>query len=155
MWETAIRYRRRPTAVLTTVALSAVIHTLMVLAFHFAVRVFAPENPALLGSLPEHCVIAPIGFIAQALIPLPGGLGAGEAVFGGLYQLIRQSADAEVMKQAGTVGLAGRLTLRVIEWGIGLICYIAYLRMKAELPKAEENDGEPTFVRPEPPSAGR
>ena len=155
LWETAIQYRRRPKAVLAAVALSAVIHTLMVLAFHFAVRVFAPENPDLLGSLPEHCVIAPIGFIAQALIPLPGGLGAGEAVFGGLYQLIRQSADAEVMKQAGAVGLAGRLTLRVIEWGIGLVCYVAYLRMRAELPKAEENGGEPTPVRLESPSAGR
>ncbi len=149
LWETAIRYRRRPTAVLATVALSAVIHTLMVLAFHLAVRVFPPENLELLGSLPEHCVIAPIGFIAQALIPLPGGLGAGEAVFGGLYQLIRQSADTEVMRQAGAVGLAGRLTLRVIEWSIGIACYIAYLRMKAELPKAEETENA---INPDPAS---
>lgn len=149
LWETAIRYRRRPTAVLGVVALSAVIHTLMVLAFHFAVRVFAPENLALLGSLPEHCVIAPIGFIAQALIPLPGGLGAGEAVFGGLYQLIRQSADAELVKQAGAVGLAGRLTLRVIEWTLGVVCYLVFLRMKAELPTEQETEGA---INPDPAS---
>lgn len=161
LWETAIRYRRRPTAVLATVALSAVIHTLMVLAFHFAVRVFAPASPELLGSLPEHCVIAPIGFIAQALIPLPGGLGAGEAVFGGLYRLIRgatglptdtetETAAKELLNESvQAVGLAGRLTLRVIEWGIGLICYIAYLRMRDELPTEKETEGA---INPDPAS---
>ena len=141
LWETAIRYRRRPTAVMTAVAMSAVIHTLMVLAFHFAVRVFPPTDLALLGSLAEHCVIAPIGFIAQALIPLPGGLGAGEAVFGGLYQLIRHSLPVEMVKEAGAVGLAGRLTLRVIEWTLGVVCYIAYLRMRTELPKPDDAEG--------------
>ncbi len=161
LWETAIRYRRRPKAVLATVGLSAVIHTLMVLAFHFAVRVFNPEVPAAPevgvpsaairpGQLSEHCVIAPVGFIAQALIPVPGGLGVGEAVFGELYKLIRgvevavadpddvKAAKKVVNDEAGAVGLAGRLTLRLIEWALGLVCYVAYLRMRAELPTAEE-----------------
>ncbi len=72
---------------------------------------------------------------------MPGGLGAGELTFGGLYNLIRPGAEA--------VGLAGRLTLRLIEWSVGLIGYIAYLRMRDQLPiKEAENP-----VLPTPPPA--
>jgi hypothetical protein len=54
--------------------------------------------------------------------------------FGGLYNLIRPGAEA--------VGTAGRLTLRLIEWSVGLIGYIAYLRMKTELPIKEAENAE-------------
>jgi uncharacterized protein (TIRG00374 family) len=140
LWFTARQYRARPTAILVGVGLSAVAHTLMLFAFHFAVRVYPPLNPdfsvneALIGTLPEHLVIAPIGFIVQALIPLPGGLGASEFTFGGLYTLIRPNGGE-------WVALWGRLALRAVEWGIGLIGFIAYLGMKAELP-AEKKEAE-------------
>lgn len=136
LWFTARQYRMRPLAVLLGVGLSAVSHTLMMLVFHFAVRVFPPllpdgtVNEALIGSLPEHIVIAPIGFIVQAIIPLPGGLGASELTFGGLYELIRPGGG-------NVVGLTGRLALRVVEWVIGGIGYIAYLSTKDELPVRE------------------
>jgi uncharacterized membrane protein YbhN (UPF0104 family) len=130
LWYTVWTYRQRPKTVLAVVAMSAVVHTGFVTMYHLATRVFPPENVALLGTLPEHFVIAPIGFIVQAIIPVPGGLGAGELTFGGLYRLIR-GPDGEA------VGLAGRLTLRLIEWTIGLIGYVAYLRMRTELPVAE------------------
>ncbi len=131
LWYTVRAYRKRPGTVMTVVAMSAVVHTGFVGMFHCATRVFPPEDVAQLGTLPEHFVIAPIGFIVQALIPVPGGLGGGELTFGGLYNLIRPGAEA--------VGLAGRLTLRLIEWSVGLIGYIAYLRMRDELP-VEESD---------------
>lgn len=76
-----------------------------------------------------------IGFIVQALIPVPGGLGGGELTFGGLYALI-------CGPEGEAVGLAGRLALRLIEWVVGLIGYIAYLRMKAELPTAADEENE-------------
>ncbi len=127
LWYAAWQYRQRPLTVLAAIGLSAVAHTGMMFSYHFAVQVFPPANPELLGTLPEHFVIAPIGFIVQALIPVPGGLGGGELTFGGLYVLIRGPLGEPV-------GLAGRLALRLIEWCVGLIGYIAYLRMKAELP---------------------
>lgn len=127
LFETGLRYRRRPKAVLAGVGLSAVGHLLMMLLFHFAVQVYPPADPAMLGTFAEHIVIAPIGFIVQAVVPLPGGLGVAEFSFGGLYEMIRPGGG-------NVVGLTGRLALRVIEWVLGGVCYIVYLTMKAELP---------------------
>lgn len=127
LFETGLRYRRRPKAVLAGVALSAVGHLLMMLLFHFAVQIFPPADPAMLGTFAEHIIIAPIGYIVQAVVPLPGGLGVAELSFGGLYELIRPGGGK-------IVGLTGRLALRVIEWTLGGVCYIVYLTMKAELP---------------------
>ncbi len=124
MWFAVAMYRRRPRVIYLAVPLSALAHTLMVLAFHCAVRVYPTQAPA---EIAEHFVIAPIGFIAQAFIPLPGGLGGAEAVFGYLYAL---------MERPELTGVTGRLTMRVIEWSLGLFGYLVFLRMKAELPTA-------------------
>ncbi|HVK17938.1 MAG TPA: lysylphosphatidylglycerol synthase transmembrane domain-containing protein [Fimbriiglobus sp.] len=123
-------FGQRPRSVMGAVATTAVAQTAMMLMFHYAVRIFPPADPALLGTLAEHFVILPIGYIVQAVIPLPGGLGVGELTFGGLYKMIRGEAGY-------AVGLAGRLALRLVEWCVGLIGYIAYLRMRDELPVAE------------------
>lgn len=142
LWYTIWTYRQRPRTIVIVVLMSAVVHTGFVMIFHLCVQVFPPENAALMGTLPEHFVIIPIGYIVQALIPVPGGLGGGEFTFGGLYKLIRgQEGEA--------VGVAGRLTMRVIEWTIGLTGYIAYLRMRDELPvEVEETESkkEPATV---------
>lgn len=133
LWFTIITYRRRPATVVAVVALSAVVHVGFVLMFHLAVQVFPPSDRTLLGSLPEHFVVCPIGFIVQAAVPLPGGIGGGEFTFGGLYKLIRPGAA-----DAAAVGLAGRLTLRVVEWTLGLVGYVAFLWMRKELPAMTE-----------------
>lgn len=143
LWDAARHYRQKPGTILMCVGISALAHTGLIYAFHTAVQAFPPANPNLIATLPETFVIAPLGFIAQALIPLPGGLGAAELTFGGLYELLRG-------KEGEAVGLAGRLTLRVAEWLIGLVGYIAYLRTKAELPVAVD----PTGPRPAPPPLG-
>ena len=137
LWFTAVQYGKRPAAILQGIALSAVAHTLMMLSFHHAVHIFPARDPNSIATLPEHFVILPIGYIFQALVPLPGGLGISELSFGGLYELIGRG---------GPEGIAGRLSLRLIEWGLGLVCYIVYLRMKAELPaqtKADTDDTDP------------
>ncbi len=135
LWETALRYRQRPMAILVGIGLSAVSHTLMMLLFHFAVQVFPPEDATKLGHFAEHIVIGPIGFIVQALLPIPGGIGVAEFSFGGLYELIRPGGGR-------VVGLTGRLAIRVIEWILGGLCYIVYLSMKAELPVGENGERE-------------
>ena len=69
----------------------------------------------------------------QALPVSPGGVGVGEAAFAGLYKLSGRPPSR---------GVISRLSLRVVEWIIGLIGYLVYLRMKKELPVVEEENGE-------------
>ena len=88
-------------------------------------------------------VIAPIGFIVQALPISPGGVGVGEAAFAGLYKLSGRPQSR---------GVISRLSLRVVEWIIGLIGYMVYLRMKKELPVVDEENG--TEAPPEEEKAG-
>lgn len=128
-WYAVWMYRQRPRTMAWGVVLSAASHVALVLAFHAASRVFpatgtAAERPA---SLAEHLVIAPIGFIVQALPVSPGGVGVGEAAFAGLYQLSGRSAS---------LGVMARLSLRIVEWLLGVSGYLIYLRMKKELPAA-------------------
>lgn len=125
MWYAVWEYRQRLKVVAVGVALSAASHFGLVFAFHSASRVFPPANPAVeLATLSEHMVIAPIGFIAQAVPITPGGVGVAEGVFAWLYKL---SGRPE------TRGIIARLSLRLVEWLIALTGYLVYLRMRAEV----------------------
>ena len=79
-----------------------------------------------------------------AFTPSPGGVGVGEAAFAGLYKLSGRPESR---------GVIARLALRVVEWIIGFIGYIVYLRMKAhhELPAGEENADENGNGKDKPP----
>jgi uncharacterized membrane protein YbhN (UPF0104 family) len=133
LWYTVWMYRQRMRTVVLCVGLSALAHFGLVFAFHSASRVFPPDNPAAeQATLAEHMVVAPIGFIVQALPLSPGGVGVGEAAFAGLYKLSGRPESR---------GVIARLALRVVEWIIGLVGYLVYLRMKKELPVVEEENG--------------
>ncbi len=130
LWYAVWIYRQRLRVVALCVLLSAVAHFSLVFSFHAASRVFPPENPADdQATLTEHMVIAPIGFIVQALPLSPGGVGVGEAAFAGLYKISGRPASR---------GVIARLSMRVAEWIIALIGYVIYLRMRAELPVVDE-----------------
>ncbi len=128
LWFAVWMYRQRPKVVALGLILSAASHFGLVFAFHAASRVFPPIPPAdaavELATLPEHMVIAPIGFIAQAVPIAPGGVGVGEAIFGWLYT---------VSDRPEARGISARLALRLTEWLIALSGYIVFLRMKAEV----------------------
>ncbi len=127
MWYAVWEYRQRLKVVAIGVALSAVSHFGLVFAFHSASRVFQPPRelaPTELATLSEHMVIAPIGFIAQAIPITPGGVGVAEGVFAWLYNL----SDRPEAR-----GATARLSLRLVEWLIALTGYIVYLRMRAEV----------------------
>lgn len=145
LWFTVWMYRQRMRTVVLCVGLSALSHFGLVFAFSSASRVFPPENPADNATLAEQMVIAPIGFIAQALPVSPGGVGVGEAVFAWLYKVSGRDARR---------GVIARLSLRVVEWIIGLIGYIVYLRMKKELPVVidEETETDPAGTKDTAPS---
>lgn len=127
VWYAVRLYRHRPKAVALCVVISAISHTCMIFMFHVATRAY-PSLASNVGTLAEHFVIGPIGFIAQVFFPAPGGVGGGEVIFGNLYKLIRGD-DAE------STGVFGRLTIRFVgEYTLGMIGYLMFLRMKKELP---------------------
>ena len=132
VWYAVGTYRLRPGAVYLTLVLTAVCHVGMVLMYHLATRVFLPPGVEA-GTFAEHFVIAPVGFIAQAFFPAPGGVGGGEAIFGYLYTLLNRPDQ---------VGLMGRFTLRAAEWLLGLVGLVVFLRMRAELPAVEQEAEE-------------
>lgn len=126
IWYVVCTFRAKSKAVYTTIAMTAVVHVGFVFMFHLAVRVFPANEP---GTIPEHVVVAPIGYIAQAFFPAPGGVGGGEFIFGYLYTLLG--------RPEGT-GVIGRLTMRVVDWSIGLVGLYFFLRMRRTLPAVEE-----------------
>ncbi len=126
VWNALRMYRKRPRVIYLSVPISAVSHTCMVLAFHCVVRVYPNVNPC---NLAEHFIIAPIGFIAQAFFPAPGGVGGAEAVFGYLYERIQHPDQT---------GAFGRFTLRAIELTFGFIGFLVFLTMKNQLPTQTE-----------------
>jgi glycosyltransferase 2 family protein len=117
-------YRRRPGIVFLSILISAASHVSMVFTFHLTVRVF-PAIAVDAATLAEHFIIAPVGYIAQVFFPVPGGVGGAEAIFGYLYTLIGREE---------VTGTVGRLTLRAVEWALGFLGYLVFLRMKKELP---------------------
>ena len=141
LWYAVWEFRQHMRVMGYGVVLTAASHFAMVFTFYVAARVFPPEHPETdLATLSELIVIAPIGFIAQALPLAPGGVGVGEAAFAGLYRL----AD-----RPESQGVIARLSMRIAEWVLALAAWIVYFRMRKELraAKAEakgEGGGDPT-----------
>jgi glycosyltransferase 2 family protein len=121
LWRAGWLYRRKKTAVAIALGMTLVGHAGWVVIFHLCVSAFPDIDAA---TLPEHLLIVPAGMTAQALFPLPGGVGGGEAAYGWLYTLLGKAAIG---------GILGCLVQRVIAWAIGLIGYVIYTRMKKEL----------------------
>jgi uncharacterized protein (TIRG00374 family) len=124
LWFAVRTYRERSKVVYLSVLISALSHISMVLTFHETVHVF-PAVAVDPGTLPEHAVVTPIGYIAQVFFPAPGGVGGAEAIFGYLYTLLDRPE---------ATGALGRLTLHAYEWTYGFLGYLVFLRMKKELP---------------------
>lgn len=144
LWHAIWRFRQHLRLMGYGVALTAASHVVIILTFHAAARVFSPERAeADLATLPELMVIAPIGFLAQALPLAPGGLGVGEAVFAGLYRL----AD-----RPESQGVIARLSMRIAEWVLAFLAWIVYFRMHKQVRAAKDEAGEGGGGAP-PPSA--
>lgn len=129
-WRACWMYRQKSRAVLIAMIMSMVGHTGWVLVFHYSMMAFQPPNPETeLGTFPEHMIVVPVGMTVQALIPVPGGIGAGEAAYGKLYEIIGRQPK---------YGVAGCMTQRVIFWGLGILGYIVYTRMRRGIVRIEE-----------------
>ena len=121
LWRACWMYRKQSRAVLIAMLMSLVGHMGWVLIFDLSVHAFETPNPELdVGTLPEHMVIVPVGMTVSAVIPVPGGIGVGEAAYGELYKMLGKEKEN---------GIAGCMSQRVIFWCMGLLGYIVYTRM--------------------------
>jgi uncharacterized membrane protein YbhN (UPF0104 family) len=101
-----------------------------VLTFYLSVLTLR-EPGQVVPNWQEHFLIIPIGMVIQAIPGFPGGLGIGEAGFGGLYKLLGCEYS---------LGVLGSLVQRVIAWIIAGGGYLVYLRMKPALAQAVEQE---------------
>ncbi len=127
-------YRRESRSVWLALGLALVGHVFFVLCFYFAALTL--QDPDDVPSLVGHFMTVPIGMAIQAGIPLPGGIGGGEYVFGKLYQLIDYPEANGVLMS---------LVYRSVTWILGLIGYIVYLQMRPSLketPATADTDSE-------------
>jgi uncharacterized membrane protein YbhN (UPF0104 family) len=124
-WRAIWLYRMRPRAVALALLMSLVSQSGNVLAFHFAAQTFAiAADGDVLPSLTEHALIVPPGMAIEALFPAPGGVGGGEFGYGKLYKLIRRPE---------ALGVLASLARRMLQWIVGLVGYVIYLRLKPSL----------------------
>ncbi|HMF18147.1 MAG TPA: lysylphosphatidylglycerol synthase transmembrane domain-containing protein [Gemmataceae bacterium] len=125
-WRSVWIYRCRGRAIAMALGISLISHTGLVFAFYFAAQTLTPVTD--LPPLVTHFLIVPVGMTIRAGIPTPGGIGGGEVAFGTLYELLGYSAAA---------GILALLVQRVVEWSLGLVGYLVFLRMKPALREAE------------------
>ncbi|HTU90611.1 MAG TPA: lysylphosphatidylglycerol synthase transmembrane domain-containing protein [Gemmataceae bacterium] len=128
LWRAVWMYRCRPRAVGGVLLLSWVGHVGFVFLFYFAMRtLWQPDSGEQVPSLAQHFLIVPIGLVIQAAPFFPGGAGIGELGFGLLYQWLGCSEAS---------GVLGSLVQRVINWTLGLLGGLTYLRMRTALKSA-------------------
>lgn len=128
LWRAVWMYRCRPRAVGAVLLLSWVGHVGFVFLFYCSVRtLWQPDGGEQIPSLAQHFLIVPIGLVIQAAPFFPGGAGIGELGFGLLYQWLGCSEAS---------GVLGSLVQRVINWTLGLLGGLTYLRMRAALKSA-------------------
>jgi uncharacterized protein (TIRG00374 family) len=142
IWNAVWIYRCRQKSVALALGLSWISHFGFIFVYFWSAQTLS--DPSQVPSLAEHFVIVPIGMVIQSVPLFPGGAGIGELGFGELYQLFGYAAAAGVLMS---------LVQRVINWIVGGVCYLVYLRMKPaiqatmhETPPASEPAPLPTKV---------
>jgi uncharacterized membrane protein YbhN (UPF0104 family) len=131
LWRAVWLYRRRGASVAMALGLSLVGHVGFVLSFYFAARALLPAHD--MPSLLNHILIVPVGFTIQAGFPTPGGIGGAEVGFGALYRLVGSTVAA---------GTLASLSYRIINWVLGILGYVVYLRTRRRIAPATESIAE-------------
>jgi len=123
LWRAVWMYRCQGRVIAVALFLALVGHVGFVLTFYFAaLTLFAPGD---IPSLGAHFLLVPVGMAITAGIPLPGGIGGGEAAYLFLYGLVGARQPF--------FGALGSLVQRVIGWVVGLAGFLVYLRMRPSL----------------------
>lgn len=136
LWRACWMYRRRGQSVAAALLISVIGHVCFVLAYYFAAQIFQePGQEGQIPTLAEQFLIIPVGMTFQAVFPSPGGVGAGEWGFGKLYALVGKP-EAE--------GVLASLAQRAVNWLLGFVGYLVYLRMRPTLRGVTEEPVEGT-----------
>jgi uncharacterized membrane protein YbhN (UPF0104 family) len=122
LWRAGWMYRCQRRSVGAALGLAMIGHVGFVLMFYFCAR--AVNLPDEMPSLTAHVFAVPVGMTIAAGIPTPGGVGGGEFVYGELYKMLGFAVPA---------GVLASLMQRCINWALGLVGYLIYLRMKPDL----------------------
>jgi uncharacterized protein (TIRG00374 family) len=132
-WRAVWMYRCRQKSVAVVFFMSWVSHLGFVIAFYCCAMALWTAELGAIPKLWQHFLLVPIGMVMQALVPTPGGAGAGEWSFGALYGLFG-AAEAN--------GVLGSLVQRVINWTLGLVGFFIYMRVPAAQPVPEAGAAE-------------
>lgn len=152
LWQAVYLYRSKQWSIAATMGMALVGHVGWVMAFYFSAQSFIIPGQAQIPSITEHYVIVPVGMTFQALVPLPGGIGAGEWGFASLYEAVGKPRRN---------GVVGSLVQRAITWALALVSYIVYLSMARAAARAKgqagmttngENESEPVPPLEAPPA---
>jgi glycosyltransferase 2 family protein len=122
LWRAGWAYRCQGRSVGAALGLSMIGHVGFVLMFYFCARAVNAVNE--MPTLAAHVFAVPVGMAIAAGIPTPGGVGGGEFVYGELYKMLGYAVAA---------GVLASLMQRCINWALGLVGYLIYLRMKPDL----------------------
>ena len=122
-----VSYRKRFDVILTSLAMSLGVHSLLTLSVFFVAGGLYSNFP----SLTSHFVIVPIANVANAL-PLPGGLGAFEAALQFLYSSFSKFGSP-ALSEKPISGLIVAFGFRLITLLIAAIGVIFYLARKKDL----------------------
>ena len=112
IFDTVHVYRRHLGTMLVSVAMSLLVHLIMIAVVLLVVQATNPDGISWYMAL-----LIPLGFMANSLPLTPGGLGVGEAAFDKLFQLVSLSGGAEAL-----------LGWRMLMMLIGMSGLVFYLR---------------------------
>jgi uncharacterized membrane protein YbhN (UPF0104 family) len=106
-------------------------------SFYFGARAMTDaSDPGAIPTLLQHFLFVPIGLVVQAVVPLPGGIGAGEYGFGKLFGWFGCPEPN---------GILGSLVQRVLTWTLSLLGYlvVAWMARPQAAPEPADPDAGP------------
>ena len=145
LWRAVWMYRRRQGSVFIALILSLIGFLGFIPSFYFSARALAgASEPNAIPTLLQHFLFVPIGLVVQAVVPLPGGIGAGEYGFGKLFGWFGCPEPN---------GILGSLVQRVLTWTLSLIGYLVVAWMARPRAEAEAADADSGRAGDLPPSS--
>ena len=132
--DSALLYREKTTAVLTSIGLSILVNLGFVGAIYFLACGLSVEHP----SFTKHFMIAPISMAANA-IPLPGGIGGMEPMLSFFYGALSKTHEYG----PGVVVAFGFRFMLLVMAALGAVAWFVSREQIKELVQAQENSATP------------
>ncbi|HVS40539.1 MAG TPA: lysylphosphatidylglycerol synthase transmembrane domain-containing protein [Gemmataceae bacterium] len=120
LWRAVWMYRKRQASVFFALFLSLIGFLGFIPAFYYSSVTLGEAGAGLVPTLLQNFLFVPIGFVVQAVVPLPGGIGAGEYGFGKLFQWFGCPEPN---------GVLSSLVYRVVTLALSLLGYLVVAGM--------------------------